>query len=398
MFFNLSFFLEKNLILHDVIGQNPLHKYRTTRLEDVREFKTEDVDITFPANDSCDFGLKSLTYRTELQHIRIFDPQLAGDGALIPPTINGIKAFQKAQSEIMRKHRLKREHTRFSEQSLVNRVLSVVYYPIYAVKVEGAAGFNTLTVDGISGRVMRGKSEADSMQTAERYFNPDTKVNARTMGFILFRCPDCGWDLPFMPYSRVHVCEECKTAWTEQKGAFKRMPYDLILPPEGVKRDWFFMPFWKIRAEIDVTDFVVKTVRDFRRILPYAFSLKDDDPGRELYFYIPGLKMKSIKDFNELAAVITRCQPGLRLADKENFPRGSVAGSFVSAEDAFQMAKMTYLSLVPFRNKRARDYAQRAEIKLLDARLTYFPFFDDHLYFREPLTGAFFQKKTVALE
>jgi len=61
------------------------------------------------------------------------------------------------------------------------------------------------------------------------------------------------------------------------------------------------------------------------------------------------------------------------------------------------MARIIYLSLVPYKNKRARDYAEKAEIKLLGTTLTYFPFVDDRMYFRDPMTGAFFQKKSVAI-
>ncbi len=394
MFFDFAFFLEQIQKIQETKSKT----YRTTEVEDAKEFRVQDMDVTFPADESSDFGLKSLSYRTEIKSLRLFDPRLTDDGAILPPTINAAKALKMARSGIYSKFGLKLEHTAFSEQRLISKVLSMIYYPIFVIKVDGIKGLTTLTVDGLSGRIMRPGSAADLIELAETNFVPERKVAAKTMGFILFRCPDCGWDLPYMPYNRVHVCEECKAAWYEKKGSFSRVRYDLVSPSDGCGGKLVFMPFWRLVVQIDVGDFKVKDVKGFRQILPYAFPLKDENPDRELCFYVPGFNIKPIKNFNELAARMTRFQPGIKIAKKEDLPKTRLAGVFTSPDDAFRMAKIIYLSLVPYKNKRARDYAEKAKIKLLGTTLTYFPFFDDRMYFRDPITGAFFQKKSVAFE
>lgn len=173
---------------------------------------------------------------------------------IVPPAINAKAAHVIAVKQA--RHRLKFKFNPglldFDDLSLAGKVLSIIYYPFFAVSLNLKDGPASMLVDAVNRRAARLVKGTGPDSLLDKISVPvKTGVKARTVGFMPFCCPNCGWDLDFLPDNKVHVCGKCNQAWSEKKGSYRKTKYRLVMPPPNFRMAFTYMPFWKIKPKTD---------------------------------------------------------------------------------------------------------------------------------------------------
>lgn len=356
-----------------------------------KRMRTASLDLTFPATAACDTGVSSLGVRTQALTIRLFDPSLTKNAAVLTPDMGARTALQQARSEVDERIFRPKPGTMLFDTQLVGRVLSLLYAPFYTAVVNNGAHNAGVVYDALAGRITRIATGADGKHLAGVFNRAAGYRPASSAGFLPFRCPECGWDLPFLPYNRIHVCRVCRLGWMEKNGQFGEIPYDVVTPSENASPGAVFLPFWKIRATIRFGEETVSDAEAFLKHVAQIRYLKQPPAKGPLHFYIPAFRVKSAEAASKAAVRLTRLQPELPLADGRKFKEIPFGGAFVDPSEAVEMLRVVCLALLPG-TRRAFQAFGKSRIQPEAARLTYFPFEEDALNLREPLSGAIVEK------
>lgn len=168
--------------------------------------------------------------------------------------------------------------------------ISVIYAPFH-IK-------SGMIFDALLDRPVCSISEGDAKALLSGERDPGLKPF-----FLSTLCPNCGADLDGDSKTLVLTCSSCNRAWHATASGLREMPYSAIA---SRKDNTSWLPFWKIKADIDGMN--IKTHADLIRTANLPELIKDDYNAKEAFFWSPAFKI-SPPLFLRLSQRLTMMRP-----------------------------------------------------------------------------------------
>lgn len=236
-------------------------------------------------------------------------------------------------------------------RQVVERVLSLLYHPIWLVPVRPPRSA-LVVVDGFSSNLLGevAREAIDALAGA-----PPDEDDA--LALRPHACPNCGNDLPVEARDVVFHCGSCERAWLLDGDRFDPVSFAVAAPPRSIdERELRHYPFWEV---------------------PRA--------GGGERVWVPAFRQGSAKRLKDFAVTMSRCAGRFTL---DGHGRRALSGCALDAADAAAVA--TFLAggdeADGMRSPRRPESAPAA-FGASAARLVWLPFVRDAYGWREPVTG-----------
>jgi ribosomal protein S27E len=365
--------------------------------ENVKELKTRLLDHSFPANSDTLLGPYSLGIRTKTLRFRAFNrKEMEKWGSPLKRTVTHKHAV--AHAEELKETALKARavDVEMKKVGLIGEHYALVYFPIWAFSISSPRGDFELLVDGISHSVIRTPKKAKEPLLAT--LGKDSfGFEQGDLGFIPFRCPVCGWDLPFHPYNIVHRCNTCGRAWREKGGSYREVAYRVIKGKGDRKEETTYLPFWTFTVSLVTSQVRIATLEEFYQYFPLPRLIEPEKQKRRLKFYVPAFQIKNIPAVNKFSTLFTHNQPKSDYAPKDMMLDHEAGDVFLSLKEAKEMSEILLFSLIPKNSRKAKKFVSQAKIHFSHEHLEWHPFFEKGIYFREENTGFALQKGALEI-
>ena len=367
--------------------------------DDAKELKTKLFDFSFPAYKEPDLDLTTLGVRTSAIPLQLFHhTRLAGPEIVLPVEVSLQEAMKYSSSFQTYGFSDRNFRVEFKDTQLVGEIYSLVYFPFWVLEVIGNDRRGLLIIDGVANRIRKTVWDQDVASFFQEHNPSEGAVHFSDLRLIPFVCPVCGWDLPFSPTSKTHVCATCTRAWVENAGRYQEVEYQLVAVPEKFQHPTRYMPFWDLGIQIHTPDRVLQNRSDLRTLLPNLPVVRESGNGAQsIRFLIPAFKIRNTKALSKLATLFCVNPPSQPLRAKEGLEKEKFEGVCLGGEEAEQLARVVLISMVPRYNRRARNVVKKSKITVETSRLIYYPFYRKGLYFREASSNLSIQHGTVVL-
>ncbi|UCG14122.1 MAG: hypothetical protein JSU72_06550 [Deltaproteobacteria bacterium] len=392
----------KGMVFHWVLGkrQSPSNNVWTRSWYDAKELKTKAFDFSFPAYTRPDFGLNTLGVRAAALPLQIFHQnRLGGEELVLPTQVSPEEAARHSSGFLtfgLSDRNLKPD---FVDTQLVGETYAVIYFPFWLVEVGTGKRTGLLIIDGVANRIKRTLWDQSISSFIDKDNHTARATDFGTLHLIPCRCPVCGWDLPFAPESKFHVCPTCCRAWGENNGNYKEIEYQLAAVQRECEHSICYMPFWDLETQIHTPEGVLRSKTDLCRLVP-SLQVQGNQGGTNpetIHFLIPAFRIKSMPAFCKLATQFTVRPPHCRLRSKQELEKQKFAGVFLPGKEAGEMARVILISMVPKYHRRARQLLKNTKLEFTPPRLIYYPFFQKGLFLREANSTHSIQHGTVGL-
>ena len=242
---------------------------------------------------------------------------------------------------------------RLYHRAFIGESVSCLYLPIYIDNDKWYGG----VLNRELGQAEQWDTDSENLMQLKRSWLPT---------YLAMICPQCGDAMQGEPNSLVVSCQNCETCWSEYKGRFTQVLYELV---EGVGGD-SYLPFWRVSAStkgIEMNNFA-----DLLRITNQPVVAREKHRSRQLEFWIPALKIRP-KVFITMAKGATLSQlnyppGGVRLDKKIMRPT-------LPLKEALQAVK-SVLAETALNKKDVLPKLSEMSISVKAARLCYLPFQD----------------------
>jgi hypothetical protein len=201
-------------------------------------------------------------------------------------------------------------------------------------------------------------------------------------------CPDCGWDMAGERDSLVLHCQNCQTAWRSAADGFRKIRAE-HLPAE--KDDYAYLPFWRIRA--DVEGIRLASYEDLVRAANLPKAIRKGWDALPVFFWTPAFKIRP-GQFLRLATQITLAAP--RDSLEPRIPKGITYPVTLPAKEAVEVLMPSLISFV----KPRQEFLNRIEeihIRPKSFSLIYFPFGESPHEWIQRRYGIVINKNTLKL-
>jgi hypothetical protein len=267
---------------------------------------------------------------------------------------------------------------------------------VWAFSIETPQGPAELFVDGVSLSVVRISGEKGPF--VPLLTDDVFAFEFENVTFIALKCPVCGWDLPFHPYSVIHLCSTCGRAWSERRGAFQEVAYHVVKRQDESQELFAYFPFWTIQVCLLSESAKLTTMADFYRYFPVPRVINwEEEKNKPIRFYIPAFRIKNIPVVNKFSAVLTRNQPEYSYSESDVLLEHDKGDVFLSAKEAREMAEIVLCSLVPKGSRKAKDLVNHGELRVVLEQLEWFPFREKGISYLDQTTGYALQKAAVEI-
>lgn len=182
-------------------------------------------------------------------------------------------------------------------QEFIGEAHSLLYAPYYA---------DGRVMDAILKKPVQTSMTVDELSTlAAAGGGPDQNIK-----FVPSLCPKCGWDMQGSRDSLVLTCKNCDTAWRPRAGKLVNVTFSQI-PEDG--DDIYYLPFWRIRAE--VSGMTLNTRADLIKIGNLPRATQPEHHDIPFYFWCPAFKAAP-KAFIRFGTNMTLAQPDDEMIQK----------------------------------------------------------------------------------
>ncbi len=390
----------KGMVFHWALGKkHSLSKMGTRSWDDAKELKTKHFDFTFPAYREPDLGLETLGVRTAAIPLQLFHhSRFSGAELVLSPEVSLQEAVDHSNNFLTFGFSDRSLKVELEDTQLVGEVYSLVYFPFWVLEVEADKQNGLLIIDGVANVIRKSLWDQDY---AAYFHGPSPGKSASNFGdlhLIPFTCPVCGWDLPFIPDSKTHICPTCCRAWAEQGGRYQEVDYHLVGVPSGFHQSVHYMPFWDLKTQINTSQGLLKTRSDLRKLIPALPTGKERGKVSDsIRFLIPAFRIRNLKSLSKLAHLFCVSPPYQKLRAKERLEKELFEGVSLADQEAEELARVVLISMVPKYHRRARNILKDVELKAGLPRLVYYPFYRKGIYFREANSNHAIQYATVVL-
>lgn len=388
------------MVFHWRLGKkHTVSKLGASTWDDAKELKTKLFDFSFPAYKEPDLDLVSMGVRTSAIPLQLFHrTRLSGTEIVLPAEVSLQEATKNSSSFLTYGFSDRSFRVEFKDTQLVGEVYSVVYFPFWALEVGAKDRSGLLIIDGVANRIRKTVWDQTVDSFFKKHMPNKTAVNFSDLHLIPFTCPVCGWDLPFSPASKTHICPTCTRAWAENAGTYQEVEYQLVATPKRFEHDIRYMPFWDMKTQIQISGGVLSTRSDLRKLLPnLPLAREGENASKSIRFLIPAFKIRSTKSLSKLANLFSVSPPSKKLRPKKGLEKERFEGVCLADSEAEQIARVVLISMVPRYNRRARNSLKESNLKVENSRLVYYPFYRKGLFFREANSNHAIQHGTVVL-
>lgn len=281
---------------------------------------------------------------------------------------------------------------------LVGRCFSVIYFPIWGMDCFHEKGRETLLVDAVGGSVIRSTADGSSIQNKLTAGGTLAPITFNEIRLLPFRCPNCGWDLPFRPLSVLHFCPTCCRLWRQGGRNLREAEYRATFLLQGRSMEGvLWVPFWRCRTVLESAGEHFQTMAGLYRLAPPPRAVNFMiEARRPIYFYIPAIKFRNPLISYNLASRLTFIQPELTLGSFPDGSNPSTAGGSLPEEDARDLGPVVLGAMIPPNNRRARAWLRGCRMELQEPRVLYLPFTRVDLFWKEMQTGVTFQRNALS--
>jgi hypothetical protein len=369
--------------------------YGTSAWESIKELKARPYFRTFPAFDASKWGLPSIGLRAQTLKIRPFNKQKMGKNALF---VKQTVSFKKAADLI--RHSIEKVRKRYgieiemAKSELIGERYSLLFFPFYCYNVTRNGSNSLLIVDALSHKVMKGTVDIDGL----RRNSPGDTIPYRPLKFLPFTCPNCGWDFPYRPQAKIHVCRSCAQAWQERGGDYVSVPYRVAAKDDSMT-GWKYLPFWRLTLSIKSGQTEFRTLKEFFKLFPLPRVIDEAAlEKRAISFFVPAFRIKDTKAVDKFSAQLTRTQPQFTETAPPSHEQDELCDVWLSLREAKEMAYVLLFSMTKKDHKSTKDIAREAELHVTHARLLWLPFMESGIYLRESQTDLALQKNAIKLD
>lgn len=320
---------------------------RDARLPELR-FADRRIEKSFLAAALPDLGVYSLGVRPGALALGLFERD-----AVV--ALGGIVPVDVGVEEAMRRALMAPADHRLVHREVVERVLSLVYFPYWLVPAEGGGA---AVVDAVSSQVVVAAAAPELLVRLARAPEPPPPA----AGFRSLACPNCGWDLPLGADEVIAHCRPCGRAWQIVADRLDAVQFEVARPGTAVvARDLVHLPVWIL------------------------------DAGAARCFG-PAFRYRRLKGVHDLAVRLFRRQPRWGRWEGEAPP---LRGCALDADDGRRLARFAVRGVeLEARIQRRGAVAGVAATDAGEppgetaARLVWLPFVPEPYALREPESGA----------
>jgi len=165
---------------------------------------------------------------------------------------------------------MKEEH--IYHEAFVADTVSLVYAPVYLR--------NERLCDAITNEFL--PAHLTDSPTDFETFSGDWQVD-----FLPTICPNCGWDTLAERDSCVIFCRNCNSAWEARGNGLNRVAF-AVTPSQKVPQTPTYLPFWRIRADIE--GITLNSYADLIRFGNLPKAPKPEWETEPLYLWVPAFK------------------------------------------------------------------------------------------------------------
>ena len=327
--------------------KRPVLEPRHERPEPVSEegemtFRDRYVEKNFIACDLKGWGSYSLGVRPAVLRLELFRREiLETQGRIVGVTLSSDAALDLAMR--------KAEPEQVLYRQVLGRVLSLIYFPFWVIRVERKGEERLIFLDAVSERVIH----LDAPVSLQQILDRPAASDAATVGFRPLTCPNCGWDFPFTPEDILFFCASCVKGWQIRGSALSEINYEVAAPLPNGRAASRYLPIWVLQAEVDRNP-------SFR-------------------FFLPAFRYRRLKLLGDLAQQLSKAQPVYTISAESFVPS---QGGCYDQEDAALLARFTWAGL----QGKPPDLEEKPFL-IQRATLTWFPFQAEGNGLRDPFTG-----------
>lgn len=324
------------------------------------EFRERHIEKNFLALEFPGIELYSLGSRATALKLSLFGrAAIEEQGTVVAPQMSPAAAIERGE-------RLIDAHN-VAHRVLVARQLSLVYFPLWFVRVDRPGRSTVTIVDAVSQSVVLRGASAECL---ERFHGGSGEE--RTLGFRPLKCPNCGWDLALRPDDVFFYCTTCFRAWKlagEEMIEAAHIVAEATRPtarrPAQPPGEEHHLPLWSLRGAVG-----------------------DDAPRR---FVTPAFRCRRLKTLADLTASLSRRAPDF--VESERRPRVA-HGAYFDESDA---AALALFAEIGEGTERFIEVEERsaARLRVDAADLVWAPFASDTYSYLDPFTGTAIPKNLV---
>jgi len=388
----------KGLLFQHAFGrkyENTL--YGGTAYDYFKRLRAVAYNRTFPAFAADQWEVFSLGLRAEAMKMWPYNKEKMGKESLVLEENVPLEgAVKMALQTPYPAGSADREKIELLKTELIGERYSLVYFPFFCFSVIQGKKERFLIVDGLSHKVVKGTLSIDEL---EKEPGRET-VPYRPLHFIPFKCPNCGWDLPYRPKSRIHLCRTCGRAWQEKAEHFEEVVYRVVLPGKGQRMESFtYLPFWRLTVTIMTPAREYRNLKDFYELFPLPRVMDQQVlEKRRIRFMIPAFRIRNAAAVDRFATQMARNQPEFEETETEEFREIRAADVWLPLGEAMEMAGLLLYSMVPKRAKVIRKTVKEATLRLDEKTLAWLPFQEKGIFLREANTDSAIQKNCLELD
>ncbi len=379
-----------------VVSTSPFGSYK----EDTKKLLTKLLDLSFPAFEGVSLGLQSLGIRTSALPLFIFgnvdkEPNVAfiRTNTTFEYAVKYTNAFLNVGLEA------EDIIPEFEDTEEVGEQYSIIYVPFCLVQTTIESYRSVVVVDAISGSSVKRLGSEEIKTLRKLIVGHKRSKDLPVLKFIPFKCPECGWELPFHPYNSVHICSTCGRGWFEYGGKFHRVGYRVVkLQSQKDPDNCIFLPFWRIKMAIKTPEGTIKNMSQLTGggYQPYRRSLLGSEDNILTNIMVPAFRIKNINAFNKLAARLTANPANYKFAEGKSLRNNRLGGVNLTFSEAEEMARVVLMSLVPPFARKVVGELKKADFRFSGHELIYLPFVEERLFLRDLHTGFAIQKGSVS--
>lgn len=388
----------KGLLFQHVFGkkyENTL--YGGTSFDTFKKLRAVAYNRTFPAFTSTHWEVFSLGLRAEVMKMWPYNKEKMGkDAVVLTEDVLLEEAAKKALQAPYLGGDPDKEKVELLRTELIGERYSLVYFPFYCFSIRNGGEESLMIVDALSHKVVKGDLSHSRLE--EESGRKD--IPYRPLHFIPFKCPNCGWDLPYRPRARIHLCRTCGRAWQEKGGSFQEVSYSVVEVQEGAEsHGLIYLPFWRLGLSIRTPRRAYQNLKDFYELFPLP-KIMDQEmlKKRSIHFHIPAFRIRNAAAVDRLAGQIARGQPEFSETKPEDFHDVHAADVWLPLEEAVEMANILLFSMTPKRARKTLETVKEARLHLEDSNLIWLPFTEKGLFLREVHTDFAVQKNCLELD
>lgn len=350
-----------------------------------KECITRVVDHTILAAETFPLQNRTLGVRTQAMVLKPVEEEQCK--FLVPADMTKEKALETLKEMTQDIAPSRGLETELVMKKEVGIRMSLVFSPVWYVEISSAKGNEAILVDAVDGKSLRVRGMREGW-IWEIFSKEEPSLQWSTLGLLPFRCPNCGWDLPYRPHDMAHLCLNCLRLWSQKRGKWMEVPYEIALGNGGIPwENGLWLPVWRIRVSLMRRGQRLETMKELKRVMGGQMAntkMGGEDP---IWLYVPSTIFPNPRGHLHLATRLTSLDPSF---DRGTFPgreKPKVASIELSQEEAVELAPSVLAAMVPPGNKAAIRWLVESEIIATDSRMCFLPFTPEPLSWRQIHTG-----------